>query len=191
MNLNAARDGLAKAPTAIVTDFVRAMFNHATAKIDSKYHVGYFQRLKKQYVVTVPAVWSDKAQDATLRVRSCRPSQAGCRSWSPRVSFKLTVGIQQQAARNAGLGPVRLVKEPEAAALFTLHQMGDQGLEVGDAFVICDAGGGTVDLISYEITSLKPFALKELVAATGTRRETRLTCLSISPLQNADHDVVP
>jgi uncharacterized protein YxjI len=63
---------------------------------------------------------------------------------------------------------VKLIKEPEAAALFTLHHMGDKGLKIGDAFVICDAGGGTVDLISYEIVSLKPFEIKELVAATGT-----------------------
>jgi hypothetical protein len=39
--------------------------------------------------------------------------------------------------------------------------------QVGDAFVLCDAGGGTVDLITYEIVSLHPFELKELVAATG------------------------
>jgi hypothetical protein len=38
---------------------------------------------------------------------------------------------------------------------------------VGDALVLCDAGGGTVDLISYEITSLQPFHLTELTNATG------------------------
>jgi hypothetical protein len=39
---------------------------------------------------------------------------------------------------------------------------------VGDAFVICDAGGGTVDLISYEVTALDPLELKELIPGTGT-----------------------
>jgi hypothetical protein len=62
-----------------------------------------------------------------------------------------------------------MIKEPEAAALFTLNDMGDKGLEVGDAFVVCDAGGGTVDLISYEIMSKKPFELKELVPSKGTQ----------------------
>lgn len=34
--------------------------------------------------------------------------------------------------------------------------------------MICDAGGGTVDLISYEITQLSPrLELKELVPGTG------------------------
>ena len=171
MDIEASLKGLAKAPTTIATDFINAIFKHATAKIESKYPEGYFQLLKKQYVVTVPAVWSDKAQDATLRVGPAvllHKLDIAFGLDSPRRSFKLTVGIQQQAARNAGLAPVKLVKEPEAAALFTLHHMGDKGLQVGDAFVVCDAGGGTVDLISYEIKSLKPFALKELVAAKGT-----------------------
>ena len=39
--------------------------------------------------------------------------------------------------------------------------------QVGDAFVICDAGGGTVDLISYEITKLGSLELRELVPGKG------------------------
>jgi hypothetical protein len=37
----------------------------------------------------------------------------------------------------------------------------------GCSFVICDAGGGTVDLISYTINSLKP-VLEVQEAAPGT-----------------------
>lgn len=47
-------------------------------------------------------------------------------------------------------------------------------IQVGDAFVICDAGGGTVDLISYEITALSPrLDLKELVTGKGLFTRTR------------------
>ena len=66
-----------------------------------------------------------------------------------------------------------MVKEPEAAALFTIHHMGDKGLTTGDAIIVCDAGGGTVDLITYEVVNLKPFKLKEVVTADGK-------CLSTS-----------
>jgi hypothetical protein len=45
-------------------------------------------------------------------------------------------------------------------------------LQVGDALVLCDAGGGTVDLISYEITNLEPLELKELVPCTGATRNS-------------------
>lgn len=59
--------------------------------------------------------------------------------------------------------PVTLIKEPEAAAMHTLHDL-NFSLRVGDAFVICDAGGGTVDLISYEVEATTPkLKLKELV----------------------------
>lgn len=59
-----------------------------------------------------------------------------------------------------------MIKEPEAAALYTIRSL-DCALTVGDAFVLCDAGGGTVDLISYEIVSLHPLQVKELVPGTG------------------------
>jgi len=67
----------------------------------------------------------------------------------------------------AGMFPVTLIKEPEAAALYTMHSL-DFALNIGDAFVVCDAGGGTVDLISYEVVALSPnLQLKELVPGTG------------------------
>lgn len=48
-----------------------------------------------------------------------------------------------QAAKNAGIYPITLIKEPEAAALYTLHFLKGKALALGDAFVLCDAGGGT------------------------------------------------
>ncbi len=60
-----------------------------------------------------------------------------------------------------------MIKEPEAAALYTMHCL-EFSLNVGDAFVVCDAGGGTVDLISYEVVGLSPsLQVKELVPGTG------------------------
>lgn len=39
--------------------------------------------------------------------------------------------------------------------------------QAGDAILVCDAGGGTVDLMSYEIKKLDPLELTELVAPTS------------------------
>lgn len=67
----------------------------------------------------------------------------------------------------AGMSPVTMIKEPEAAALYTMHSL-EFALRVGDAFVLCDAGGGTVDLITYEVVKLEPvLGLRELVPGTG------------------------
>jgi actin-like ATPase involved in cell morphogenesis len=83
------------------------------------------------------------------------------------VVRQITKHFSYKAAKIAGLHPVTLIKEPEAAALHTLHDLGF-ALNIGDAFVVCDAGGGTVDLISYEVESASPrLKLKELVPGTG------------------------
>ena len=92
-----------------------------------------------EYMVTVPAVWSDTAKNATLT-----------------------------AAKKAGIGPiVYMISEPEAAAIYALKAMEQIQSNVGDNFIICDAGGGTVDLISYEIKSLAPLRLVESAPGTG------------------------
>lgn len=74
-----------------------------------------------------------------------------------------TYKIFLQAAKQAGLYPVTLIYEPKAAALYTMHSL-YFAMKEGDAFVVCDAGGGTVDLISYEVARLTPnLQLKEVV----------------------------
>lgn len=69
---------------------------------------------KVQFVLTVPAVWSDSAKDATLK-----------------------------AAEKAGMGKrheLQLISEPEAAAVYTLKAIQPNHLKVGDNFIVCDAG---------------------------------------------------
>ncbi|KAH8730677.1 hypothetical protein GQ44DRAFT_746602 [Phaeosphaeriaceae sp. PMI808] len=129
---------LGKPPVGIASDYIAAIYKHAMEKIGGKVPKDYLAMLDKQFVLSVPAVWSDKAKDTTLR-----------------------------AAQNAGITSIELIKEPEAAALFTLNQLKNQGLSIGDAITICDAGGGTVHLVSYEITQLHPLMLKELAPSTG------------------------
>ncbi|KAI9647988.1 hypothetical protein NHQ30_002616 [Ciborinia camelliae] len=130
---------LGKPAVDVAADYICAMYKHAVVQIKSRIPAEYFEMCQKQFVLSVPAVWSDKAKDLT-----------------------------QRAAKQAGIWPVSLIKEPEAAAMYTLHALKEKALVVGDAFVICDAGGGTVDLISYEITQLKPkLKLKELVPGSG------------------------
>lgn len=129
---------LPKDPVSVAADFIGAIYRHALSEIESAVPTKYFKRCQKEFVLSVPAVWSDAAKNATL-----------------------------EAAKLAGIFPVTLIKEPEAAALHTMHSL-NSTLEEGDIFVVCDAGGGTVDLITYEITGLKPnLEVKELVPGTG------------------------
>ncbi|KAI4727826.1 actin-like ATPase domain-containing protein [Aureobasidium sp. EXF-10728] len=92
-------------------------------------------------ILTVPAVWSDAAKDATLR-----------------------------AAEKAGMGTnIGLISEPEAAAHYAIESVDNKKkiLQVGDNIIVCDGGGGTVDLISYEVLSLSPLRLQESAPGSG------------------------
>jgi len=45
------------------------MYDHAMAEVEGEYLDGEFlENYQQQFVLTVPAVWSDKAKDMTLRV---------------------------------------------------------------------------------------------------------------------------
>ncbi|KEZ46799.1 hypothetical protein SAPIO_CDS0097 [Scedosporium apiospermum] len=138
-NIPAELAKLPKSTLDVATDYLRALYDHAMAEVKGEYlDREFLENYQQQFVLTVPAVWSDKAKDMTLR-----------------------------AARAAGISPVEMITEPEAAALYTILSVKNKGLKVRDAIVICDAGGGTVDLVSYEIMSLNPFELKALTAPSG------------------------
>ena len=62
---------------------------------------------------------------------------------------------------------VLIFSEPEAAATYALDAMDPEDIQDGDTFVLCDAGGGTVDLIAYTMVSRRPI-LKLVEAAPGS-----------------------
>ncbi|KAJ5666177.1 uncharacterized protein N7477_008625 [Penicillium maclennaniae] len=116
-------------PQSVTTDYLRALIEFVSQVI--KYQVGsVFETLLFSFVITVPAVWS---QGAKIRTLTC--------------------------AEEAGLAksaPILIVSEPEAAAIHALKASNPHGLKVDDTVVLCDAGGGTEDLITFTIVELSP-----------------------------------
>lgn len=126
--------------TKATTDYLRWLREHAENMLALQLGQNVVKTTPKTYVITVPAIWSDAAQYLT---RLC--------------------------ATNAGFGeePI-IVTEPEAAVFYGLSTIVPQELFVGDKFVVIDAGGGTVDLISYMIESLEPnVKVREVVRGAG------------------------
>ncbi|KAG5921802.1 hypothetical protein E4U61_006230 [Claviceps capensis] len=137
-NIDQELQSLPKKPFEVAADFIQAIYEHALQDIAKTIPKAYMDMCDKEFVLSVPAVWSDAAKNATLK-----------------------------AAELAGIKPVTIVKEPEAAALYAIKSL-DFAIEKNDAFVVCDAGGGTVDLISYEVVAIAPrLKVKELVPGTG------------------------
>jgi molecular chaperone DnaK (HSP70) len=136
-----------KSPADIVADYLSHVRAQAWVVMRKIYGPELFDTLEKELVITVPAVWSERAKDQTLKA------------------------VQKA---NWEASKISIVTEPEAAAIYTLKYM-NQGaqsgqINVGDHFVLCDAGGGTVDLISYKITKTSPtFAIEEAVVGSGDK----------------------
>ncbi|KAE8360295.1 hypothetical protein BDV27DRAFT_161822 [Aspergillus caelatus] len=61
-----------------------------------------------------------------------------------------------------------LQSKPQAAAVYTLSQAHTvKSVRPGDHYVICDAGGGTVDLITYRVKKIDPLELVESIPGAG------------------------
>lgn len=103
----------------IVTDYLSALRKHLDEEVLRKKLLSDAARLPREYILTVPAVWSARARDDTLTY-----------------------------AQNAGMGTkdrIHLITEPEAAALYDLtNRATDRSLRQGEIFTVCDAGGGFV-----------------------------------------------
>ncbi|KAL7275475.1 hypothetical protein RUND412_001582 [Rhizina undulata] len=125
----------------VVRDYLQLLYDHTITCLTRALGQTFIENTKIEFILTCPAVWSDRSKNATL-----------------------------QAAERTGMGKgkrIRLISEPEAAALYTLKTIQPKNLQVGDNFVVCDAGGGTVDLISYEVLQVSPLQVKESVTGTG------------------------
>ncbi|KAL4812323.1 hypothetical protein BDW67DRAFT_127450 [Aspergillus spinulosporus] len=134
-----------KTPVGLIADYLRALWQHTMETINKALGDSIMDGLRFHVVITVPAIWKAYArqsmQDAAKRA-----------------------GILK--ARKAGETTLSFIPEPEAAALSTLCERGRR-IKKGDVYVICDAGGGTVDLISYEVKDTNPIAMREAVEGRG------------------------
>lgn len=134
----------------VCADFLRGVYNHTMAYLEQRYSPEVMKVTALEFWFTVPAIWSDKAKEET-----------------------------RKAANSAGFGSraqdsISMIAEPEAAAVATLSTLSDDERElkakVGDSILICDCGGGTVDIVTYKVMQLKPIIrFEELLPGTGEK----------------------
>ncbi|KAI9271860.1 hypothetical protein BDA99DRAFT_477969 [Phascolomyces articulosus] len=116
-------------PVQAVADYLSALHKHTLEELTRGFAKNYEPNTFR-YCLTVPALWSDRAKQ-----------------------------LMRQAAVEAGIisrsdpsDRLVLISEPEAAALYCEETMADQvQLQDNDRFMVCDAGGGTVDLIVFQV----------------------------------------
>ncbi|KAF2228275.1 putative hsp70 family protein [Elsinoe ampelina] len=130
---------IGKTPVQVAADYLTEMMEQIQKALLNRYGAKLMATTKTEYVLTVPAMWSDAAKDATMT-----------------------------AAKTAGIGAgVQMISEPEAAAIYALSKLPPGQVKVGQVYIVCDGGGGTVDLITYEVNNVSPLRFSEVVPGTG------------------------
>jgi molecular chaperone DnaK (HSP70) len=158
-----------KKPVDVAADYLRCLWAHTLRTLESTSTIETrvaIDNARFKVVLTVPAIWDHAAQDLTRRAAK----QAGI-----------------LANRHGRSTVMDIISEPEAAALAFFNDSNLKGqidLKAGDSFVVCDAGGGTVDLISYKIEGLSPLSLSMCSEPTGLYSHS-VSCYN--QLINCDH----
>ncbi|KAI9490489.1 hypothetical protein BDB00DRAFT_837393 [Zychaea mexicana] len=133
-------------PVVAISDFLR-LFHESVLEQMMRTGAGRYSVDQFGYCLTVPAIWDDTAK-ATMRE-----------------------AMVQAGIIRADDPPERLVLvgEPEAAAMYIEKQCESwNDMQDQDTFMIVDAGGGTVDIIIYQIDkSGETRSLKEITRGSG------------------------
>ncbi|KOS38019.1 hypothetical protein ACN38_g11178 [Penicillium nordicum] len=159
---------LKKTPMEVAGDYLGKLVAHAQDVLKRRFSTA-LQTMDLEYVLTVPAVWSDKAKDLTL-----------------------------QAAHRAGISPgsLGLLSEPEAAAVCAIQTIQPNTISEGDCLVVCDAGGGTVDIITYRVKETDPLRFEEATEGTGAvcgsvMLDERFDALIKDIIEKQSHQPIP
>ncbi|KAI9029987.1 hypothetical protein CLU79DRAFT_831733 [Phycomyces nitens] len=114
-------------PVVIIADYLRKFHENVQTEMEK----GYTQTLRGRYryCLTVPAMWTDGAKQ---KMREAA----------------ILSGIISKDDEHDRL---MLISEPEAAAIYCENTCDQFNMNDGDEFMICDAGGGTVDLIVFTV----------------------------------------
>ncbi|KAF7593676.1 hypothetical protein BBP40_011086 [Aspergillus hancockii] len=135
-----------KRETDIIADYLKRLFDHTKVQMRER-HL-YTDGELVEFALCIPAIWTRKA---------CRTMQMAMTAALHRTGFI--------TERFHDVDNLFIVHEPEAAAAYVFAQTKD--ITAGESFVLLDAGGGTVDAVTYKVTSGMPLRLAREAVAPG------------------------
>ncbi|KAI0450091.1 hypothetical protein F5B21DRAFT_517692 [Xylaria acuta] len=125
---------LTKTPADILTDYLAKVAAVVRQDIKDKRDEEVIKRLPIDLVITHPAIWDARARNSTFRAASTAFMK----------EFEMAAGY------------IGLATESEACAQYIMNSKGVDNLRKDDCFIVVDAGGGTVDLVSYKVNAVSP-----------------------------------
>ncbi|KAM0753426.1 actin-like ATPase domain-containing protein [Meredithblackwellia eburnea MCA 4105] len=139
-----------KTPQEVIVDFLTELWQHASKVITEA--TGSVQELRKATVVmTVPSAWS----------------AAGCQVMR-EAALDANIVVSSKADDLRYKERLHIITEPEAAAVHAAATITHPALQAPNSFILCDAGGGTIDTAAYRIVgNQRPVELAELTVRSG------------------------
>ncbi|KAG2006050.1 hypothetical protein CC2G_002398 [Coprinopsis cinerea AmutBmut pab1-1] len=134
----------------LIIDFLTCLWEYAKDQITRD--LGSVADLNTAEVwLTVPAAWDAKGceimREAAIAAGLVQSSRAGDTTWRDRL---------------------KIITEPEAAAVHCANLSNLHHLKPSQNFIVCDAGGGTVDLAVYKIIGqMANLEIAEMCARSG------------------------
>ncbi|CBF85170.1 hypothetical protein AN1588.2 [Aspergillus nidulans FGSC A4] len=134
-----------KDETEAIKDYLRQILKYSKEFLTEREELS--EECEVELVFCVPAGWPAKA------IRTMQEILLD-------IAHELNIGT---------LATPFVLNEPEAAAAYILEACsGRKRLSTGEVFMVCDAGGGTVDAITYRVCQQHPFRVEEVVPPTGS-----------------------
>ncbi|EED23507.1 Hsp70 family protein [Talaromyces stipitatus ATCC 10500] len=152
----ASKAGIMKLPEGktavqVVADFLTEIRDHARRILEKRITEKILAATPLEFWLTIPAIWSESAKNATREAALL----AGFEGSSDRPKDRIF-----------------MITEPEAAAVAAIRKSIHDGMgdcvKPEDGVLICDCGGGTVDITTYLISETSPqLVFEELCTGIG------------------------
>ncbi|KAM7196357.1 actin-like ATPase domain containing protein [Rhypophila sp. PSN 637] len=141
-----------RSPDEIATDYMKEVLKFSVGFLKKKFREvqipdGFLDVISVEWWLVRPAIWSSQA---VLRLQQIVKKAAKEASfYRPRDTFNF-------------------VTEADAASFCLLFEAAAHDeLADGDVAIVCDSGGGTVDVAVYEIRETLPLKMREVAAGLG------------------------
>ena len=127
----------------IIADYLEQVLAHTKKRLELEHDLQNDSPI--EFVLCVPNIWTRKA----------------CRRMHEALAKAVRAsGLGYSSLADESIKDLFIVSEPEAAAEYVLAtQQPNQIVLPGESFLLLDAGGGTVDAITYKIKQTKPLRL--------------------------------
>ncbi|GAQ03697.1 hypothetical protein ALT_1018 [Aspergillus lentulus] len=128
-----------------IRDYLMKVFKHTHGQLLN--YEGFNNTWEVELVLCVPSKWSTYAH-LTMQ--------------------EILLEVVEKTDMKGREFSIFIIDEPEAAVTFALcHEYIRKNIKEGSNFIVCDAGGGTVDAITYKVRQEDPFRADEIAIPAG------------------------